>query len=389
MADNLRRSVLLGQFDKIDETISSSLPGAHNSNRNHSDVEAEKEDTLGELTNSNDLNVHRRSNEHTVNTEEIESWETYFEARTAVESNQRNMNFNLYYSLPKSQNQSSVPIFIFHHGAGSSGLTFANVAKQLRKKFDDNCACFSFDARGHGQTTVMDTTKAITYNRDDFIQDFLFIISHISDNILKDVANAKRSVILTGHSLGGSICTFTVACLPPNIKKQLIGVAMLDIVEEAAVDALKKVDHFLAATPNVFPSYSEAVEWHIRHGLSKNRESASIAVPALFHKFSSGKVVRITNLSTFKPFWDTWFTGLSHTFVTLPTSKLLVLAGNDNLDKELIIGQIQGKYQLVVFQDSGHFIQEDAAVKTALTLKDFLKRNDNKNVVIHSNWGAK
>lgn len=78
---------------------------------------------------------------------------------------------------------------------------------------------------------------------------------------------------------------------------------------------------------------------------------------------------------------------LSHSFVGLPVSKLLILAGNENLDKELIVGQMQGKYQLVVFQDSGHFIQEDSPIKTAITLIDFWKRNDSRNVVIKTNWG--
>lgn len=48
---------------------------------------------------------------------------------------------------------------------------------------------------------------------------------------------------------------------------------------------------------------------------------------------------------------------------------------------------MQGKYQLVVFQDSGHFIQEDSPIKTAITLIDFWKRNDSRNVVIKTNWG--
>ncbi|GMM54058.1 carboxylesterase-mitochondrial 37S ribosomal protein YmS2 [Maudiozyma humilis] len=388
MANNLRKSVLLGQFDKINETIDASVPHKPTLTNRHEDSSEEENDTLGELTNCNSLNFqHHSKSTSAVDDDPVEGWDTSFEARETIISKERNMNFNLYASLPKEHTGNSIPIFIFHHGAGSSGLSFANLCKQLMNKLDGKCGCFAFDARGHGQTTVIDSNVPVKYNQEDFIEDLLFLISYISENHLRDIPIAKRSIILVGHSLGGSICTFTVSHLSSELKRQLIGVAMLDIVEEAAVDALKKVDHFLASTPNVFPTYKEAVEWHIKHGLSKNRESAKIAIPALFRKFASGKVVRITNLSTFRPFWDTWFTGLSHKFVTLPTSRLLILAGNDNLDRELIIGQIQGKYQLVVFQDSGHFIQEDAALKTALTLIEFWKRNDNKNVVIQTNWG--
>ena len=46
-----------------------------------------------------------------------------------------------------------------------------------------------------------------------------------------------------------------------------------------------------------------------------------------------------------------------------------MLAGTDRLDRELMIGQMQGKYQLVVLPEVGHFLHEDAPVKTAVTVK--------------------
>lgn len=38
-----------------------------------------------------------------------------------------------------------------------------------------------------------------------------------------------------------------------------------------------------------------------------------------------------------------WFTGLSRKFLNCRTAKLLILAGTDRLDKELLIGQMQGR----------------------------------------------
>lgn len=35
-----------------------------------------------------------------------------------------------------------------------------------------------------------------------------------------------------------------------------------------------------------------------------------------------------------------------------------MLAGTDRLDKDLMIGQMQGKFQLVVVPDTGHMIHE-------------------------------
>jgi protein phosphatase methylesterase 1 len=43
---------------------------------------------------------------------------------------------------------------------------------------------------------------------------------------------------------------------------------------------------------------------------------------------------------------------------------VLVLAGTDRLDTELMIGQMQGKFRVVVLADCGHCIQEDVPPPT-------------------------
>ena len=70
-----------------------------------------------------------------------------------------------------------------------------------------------------------------------------------------------------------------------------------------------------------------------------------------------------------------------------------MLAGTDRLDTPLMIGQMQGawavlsasdasgKYQLVVLQDVGHCLQEDAPDRLAMTLLDFLARNDRSDLL--------
>lgn len=109
--------------------------------------------------------------------------------------------------------------------------------------------------------------------------------------------------------------------------------------------------------------------------------------------------------------------GMSKKFLEAKGGKLLLLAGTDRLDKELMIGQMQGtystlhliktplthpnhhvfcinsnnkfflnhqpgKYQLQVLPDAGHFIQEDQPTKTAQILVDFYKRNDRSALVL-------
>lgn len=316
-------------------------------------------------------------------------WKNFFAQNKRFPLAERNFDFNTYFTLPTDEQGPSMPVFVFHHGAGSSGLTFANLSKHLMEKLGGKCAVFSFDARGHGQTRPIDSSKQISYNLTAFIEDFVALLDVFYQSHLKQLVVKKLSIIFVGHSLGASICTFSYSQQASDVKKICLGVCMLDIVEEAAIQALQKVHIFLSSTPNVFASYQEAIDWHVRHGLSRSRESARVAIPALFTRTKSQKVVRITNLKDFQPYWETWFRHLSQTFVSLPTNKLLLLAGNDNLDKELIIGQMQGKYQLVVLQDSGHFIQEDVPHTTAITLIDFWKRNDSQSTVIKSYWGKR
>ena len=95
--------------------------------------------------------------------------------------------------------------------------------------------------------------------------------------------------------------------------------------------------------------------------------------------------------------------GLSKKFLDAKGGKLLLLAGTDRLDKELMIGQMQGgskhtyascsaawgltslwagKYQLEVFPEAGHFIQEDLPEKTAMVLADFYRRNDRSALIL-------
>ncbi|CCF58118.1 hypothetical protein KAFR_0D04700 [Kazachstania africana CBS 2517] len=382
MADDLRRKVVLDKLEKANETL-----GNIQRSMNINDIE--HQDNIGELPDFTSSKS-RTAPSIPEDSKRLPTWDAFFQHNEQISLTDRNFNFNTYYSLPTSYDSPSIPVFVMHHGAGSSGLSFAQLGSELFKIMKGKCACISFDARGHGQTKPIDSSIELDFGIDAFIDDFTSLLNYFFLTKLDSSLNKQKlSIILVGHSLGGSISSFAYNRFPEQVRKHLLGVAMFDIVEEIAVKALQNVQHFLYSTPNQFTTYSDAIEWHIKQGLSRQHASADISIPALFKRSSSGKVIRITNLQMFKGFWGDWFTGLSKQFVSLPTCKLLILAGNDNLDKDLIIGQMQGKYQLVVFQDSGHFIQEDCYLKTAITLIDFWKRNDNKNVVIKTNWGSK
>lgn len=79
----------------------------------------------------------------------------------------------------------------------------------------------------------------------------------------------------------------------------------------------------------------------------RNSASARASVPSLIYEESeptdpTRPWVWRTNLSATKPFWENWFIGLSGKFLDSRGGKLLLLAGTDRLDKELMIGQMQG-----------------------------------------------
>ena len=66
---------------------------------------------------------------------------------------------------------------------------------------------------------------------------------------------------------------------------------------------------------------------------------------------------------------------LLNRFLSLKTTKLLLLAGVDRLDKELMVAQMQGKFQMQVLASVGHMVHEDAPDRVAENIASFLVRN--------------
>ena len=128
---------------------------------------------------------------------------------------------------------------------------------------------------------------------------------------------------------------------------------------------------YLSTRPLGFASPAAGIEWQyvlnclktlvepnqsissVRSRTIRNISSARVSVPALLHKDmsstdSSQLWVWRTNLAATQPFWENWFIGLSKSFLEAKGGKLLLLAGTDRLDKELIIGQMQGSSLILI-----------------------------------------
>ncbi len=191
-------------------------------------------------------------------------------------------------------------------------------------------------------------------------------------------------LILIGHSLGGSVVAN--AASRGTLGNSLLAYAVVDIVERTAIEALSSMDGYLKTRPSTFPSLEAGIDWHLRTHLIRNPESARVSVPSLLQTTTSEdqhpKLGWRTDLAATKPFWDGWFTHLSSRFLGSRGGKLLLLAGTERLDTEMMIGQMQGRYALQIFPEAGHFLHEDEPEKTARAVVDLWRRNDREGLVL-------
>lgn len=91
-----------------------------------------------------------------------------------------------------------------------------------------------------------------------------------------------------------------------------------------------------------------------------NSASARVSIPSQLVKHDGEYRWRVS-LDKTEPYWTGWFTGISELFLATKIPKMLLLAGTDRLDTALTVGQMQGKFQLVVLPSVGHTIQEDVS----------------------------
>ncbi len=235
----------------------------------------------------------------------------------------------------------NAPLFVMHHGAGSSGLSFAALTAEIRKRLP-SAGVLSLDARGHGSTTVTPEQEGIDLSLETLSTDLVSVIDKT-----KTVMRWQDlpPLVLIGHSLGGAIVTDVAKS--GKLGNAVLGYAVLDVVEGSAIDALQSMQTYLSTRPVGFPSLESGIEWHIRSRTIRNSISARTSVPALLKHDEEMKGSRAwtwrTDLGATQPFWEGWFVGLSKKFLEARGGKLLLLAGTDRLDKELTIGQMQGE----------------------------------------------
>jgi len=265
-------------------------------------------------------------------------WSDYFAHEFYLEQErpgQGQAKFHVYLTPPASD---KAPLLVLHHGAGSSAMSFALMAKAVRKAMPD-IGIVAVEAREHG-SVVWSADGQVDNNLSiELLSQDLIDMLHLTQAKVgwKDLP----TIVLIGHSLGGAVVT--EAANKALLGNKLLGYAVLDVVEGSAVEALGHMQNYLASRPQSFPSLATAIEWHIRSRTLRNPQSARASVPSLLLQRSDGRWAWRTDLSSTETYWENWFTGMSRKFLAGKGAKLLVLAGTDRLDKELMIGQMQGR----------------------------------------------
>ncbi|TKA21770.1 hypothetical protein B0A50_08695 [Salinomyces thailandicus] len=317
-------------------------------------------------------------------------WTTYFAQELYLDHVDNAKGFKACYHVyltPPSDPQKD-PLFICHHGAGATGLSFAVFAQELHKLLP-TAGILSLEARAHG-STIHPTAP----QNDDDDEPLDFSLPTLSADALTMINLTATTqnwptlppTLLLGHSLGAAILTDLASTAA--LGAQLLGLINLDIVEGSAVSALAHMQTHLASRPSTFPSIDAAITWHLRTRTLRNPASAAISVPSLLKPSDPStpseekSYTWLTPLPPTAPFWPTWFTSLSSKFLSARAAKLLILAGTDRLDRELMIAQMQGKFQLVVLPEAGHFVQEDEPERVAEVVVGFWRRNDRGALVL-------
>ncbi|PLW41344.1 hypothetical protein PCASD_08909 [Puccinia coronata f. sp. avenae] len=309
-----------------------------------------------------------------------------------------NRQFRVYCNPPNPEpdHASSPIVFVFHHGAGYSGLSAACLAREVREQGRAQYGFLSFDCRAHGASQVKSPDQA---------SPDLSLPTLASDmvDLLRTMYPHRPhapAFVLVGHSMGGAVATEACAGVQEHVGR-VIGLVVLDVVEGSALSALTSMMPLINARPSSFGSPAECIKYHVDSHTIRNLASARISVPSLIRNSSASSAPSashpatedasadppdtigseerfewITDLRRSQPHWEGWYRGLSAKFLAQKTARLLVLAGTDRLDKELMIGQMQGKYQLSVLANVGHCVHEDDPAALADLLVGFADRND-------------
>ena len=156
------------------------------------------------------------------------AWNDYFNQELYLKNT--NDTVGVTYHVFISPPLTNGPLFVTHHGAGASALSFALFSSQLRKLLPHS-GVIAFDARGHGETVMENPDAEAEVTSAGLSLDIL-------GNDLVDVVGLVQQrmgwspmpdIILVGHSLGGAVVAEVAK--RGSLGNAVLGYAVLDVVE--------------------------------------------------------------------------------------------------------------------------------------------------------------
>ncbi|KAJ8758566.1 hypothetical protein K2173_000287 [Erythroxylum novogranatense] len=280
-------------------------------------------------------------------------WRGFFDQEDDVSIPNSNDVFHVYTAGTEG------PVVFCLHGGGYSGLSFAISTSKIKEK----ARVVAMDMRGHGKTF---TDNDLDLSIETMCNDVLAVLKAM-------YGDSPPAIVLVGHSMGGSV---TVHVAAKKALPSLAGLVVVDVVEGTAMASLIHMQKILSSRMHHFSSLEKAIEWNVKGGSLRNIDSARLSIPSTLKYNESKKCyVHRARLEETEQYWRGWYEGLSEKFLSSPVPKLLLLAGTDRLDRTLTIGQMQGKFQMVVVRHTGHAIQEDVPDEFAALIVNFISRN--------------
>ncbi|XP_029940395.1 protein phosphatase methylesterase 1-like [Salarias fasciatus] len=324
------------------------------------------------------------------------SWEEYFEQMEDVNVSAGLADGGDVFRVYRAGDAG--PLLLLLHGGGHSALSWAVFTTAIASRV--TCRVLAMDLRGHGSTLVRQS--------DDFSTQTMS--SDVANVIRASYGETPPPIVLIGHGVGGAIAVHTASSM---LLPTAVGLVVIDVVEGSAMDALHSIQNFLKGRPKSFKSMEHAIEWSVKSGQIRNLESARVSMVGQIKRceveesdaleqtsptpdlvaerseefydqsYVNDKENAATesvykwriDLSKSEKYWDGWFRGTSNLFLACNLPKLLLLAGIDRLDRDLTIGQMQGKFMMQVLPPCGHAVQENKPDKVAEAVAAFLLRH--------------
>ena len=324
-------------------------------------------------------------------------------------------------------------VLCFLHGAGYSGLTWSLLARELAQLVD--CRLLALDLRGHGET---ETVEELELAGERMVKDVSSVLSTLYSGqevgvvlvghsmggalaallaeaggvpgllglVVEDVVEGTALEALAGmHTVlqnrpkqfqsveqavewavrSGQVKNLESArvSMPGQVVNSR-GVLAASTVEDSGLgEEGDGSAQFVRASSVASIQEEEEEEEEVEVGESSETFKTPSQPPSQAGEdrtppqtFTGPEVWRWRiDLARTEPHWRGWFQGLSARFLGVAGAKLLLLAGVDRLDRELTVGQMQGKFQMQVLPQVGHTVHEDSPDKVAEVLAGFLVRN--------------